>query len=212
MSGEDLPFLSRWSRLKRRVTLEREAPAAPATPETAVVPQAGSAGAPPAATGTSEDYPPALPAGDAGVVKQREEAEEPVDLSKLPSIDSLGRDSDYSMFMRKGVPQDLRMKALRRMWLTDPVLAGPEIVDMYAYDYTGLDGHKPLVRPAMEAVAAVAKAVRKKGGAESASAPSRNREGPTPAAPPQGVGGEDEASEDERPGGDENVPDGGAKG
>jgi hypothetical protein len=126
------------------------------------------------------------PAASPGPAKPAD-AEKPVDLAKLPSIESLGPNSDYSMFMRKGVPEDLRMKALRRMWLTDPVLAGPEVLDMYAWDYTGVDGHKPLVRPAMEAVAAVAKGVQdaiKKAEAEGpdASAPEPVAD---PAAPQQ---------------------------
>jgi len=83
--------------------------------------------------------------------------EEGFDLSKLPSIESLGKDSDYSMFMHKAVPEDLRLKALRRMWSTDPALAVPELLDIHAWDYTGNDGIKPLVSPALEAIAAAAR-------------------------------------------------------
>lgn len=148
MSNDDNTFLNRWSRLKRRVSLERQATAKPP-----VAPQAA-----PTEALSRQDEPQAAPVS-VSPEKPRED-EGPVDVSKLPSIESLGPDSDYSMFMRKGVPEDLRMKALRRMWMTDPVLAGPEVLDMYAWDYTGVDGHKPLARPVIEAVAAAAKAAK----------------------------------------------------
>lgn len=173
--SDDASFLGRWSRLKRRVTLEREtsskSPAATEPPDPPV----------PALAARSEEPQEMAPAASPGAAKPAD-AEEPVDLAKLPSIESLGPNSDYSMFMRKGVPEDLRMKALRRMWLTDPVLAGPEVLDMYAWDYTGVDGHKPLVRPAMEAVAAVAKGV--KDAIKEAEAHAPDALAPKPAADP----------------------------
>jgi hypothetical protein len=178
--SDDASFLGRWSRLKRRVTIEREtSPKSPAAAE----PPAPPVSAPAARSEEPQDIPPVASSGS---VKPAE-AEEPVDLSKLPSIDSLGKDSDYSMFMRQGVPEDLRMKALRRMWLTDPVLAGPEVLDMYAWDYTGVDGHKPLVRPAMEAVAAVAKGVKdaiKEAEAQAPDAQAPGASAPKPAPDP----------------------------
>ena len=61
------------------------------------------------------------------------------------------------MFMHKAVPEELRLKALRRMWSTDPALAVPELLDIHAWDYTGTDGIKPLVSPALEALAAQAR-------------------------------------------------------
>jgi hypothetical protein len=88
--------------------------------------------------------------------------EDGFDLSKLPSIESLGKDSDYSMFMHKAVPEELRLKALRRMWSTDPALSVPELLDIHAWDYTGTDGIKPLVTPALEALAAAAREAAKR--------------------------------------------------
>lgn len=147
--SDDASFLSRWSRLKRRTSLERQEPStAPVAPQ-----------ATPVETPSQDERQVSRPVAPVSAEKPRE-SEEAVDLSKLPPLESLGPNSDYSMFMRKGVPEDLRMKALRRMWMTDPVLAGPEVLDMYAWDYTGVDGHKPLVRPVIEAVAAAAKTVK----------------------------------------------------
>ncbi len=131
MSGEE-NFLSRWSRRKS----EEQAEQPPAKPTEG------------AAEEKHAEQAPGKPA---------EETEAPLDLSKLPSIESLGKDSDYTMFMQKGVPDDLRLKAIRRMWATDPSIAGPDLLDMHAWDYTGNDGLRPLVAPVIEAVAAVAK-------------------------------------------------------
>ncbi len=141
MSGDET-FIERWSRRKQNAQEPVAAPpavtAAPGdTPAELTEPPPGAH--PPATT-------PAPP-----------KADEPFDLSKLPSIENLGRESDYSMFMHKAVPDDLRLKALRRMWQTDPVMAAPDLLDMHAWDYTGNDGLRPLVAPAIQAVAAAAK-------------------------------------------------------
>ena len=127
MSDEE-NFLSRWSRRK-----------------------AGEASA-----ASAEAKPGDAPAETPAAAPQKPE-EEPFDLSQLPSIESLGRESDYSMFMHKAVPEDLRLKALRRMWTSDPALAAPELMDIHAWDYTGNEGIKPLVTPALEALAAAAR-------------------------------------------------------
>lgn len=34
-------------------------------------------------------------------------------------IDSLTKDSDFTVFMRPGVPEDVQRKALRKLWTTD---------------------------------------------------------------------------------------------
>lgn len=145
MSGDE-SFLARWSRRKQA----GEAPVGQ-----------------PDGTGETEaaETPPPVPEA---------KAEESFDLSKLPAIESLGKNSDYSMFMHNAVPEELRLKALRRMWTTDPLLAAPELLDIHAWDYTGNDGIKPLVSPALEALAAAAREVverAKKAAAEKPTSP-----------------------------------------
>jgi hypothetical protein len=39
----------------------------------------------------------------------------------LPDIESLTKDADFTVFMRPGVPDEVRVKALRRLWTLDPV-------------------------------------------------------------------------------------------
>ena len=54
----------------------------------------------------------------------------------LPDPDSLEDGDDFKRFMASAVPQRLRNRALRKLWLTNPVLANlDELVD-YGEDYT----------------------------------------------------------------------------
>jgi hypothetical protein len=53
----------------------------------------------------------------------------------LPDIDTLDKDSDYTVFMREGVPEALRNRALRKLWLSDPVLANLDGLNDYDEDF-----------------------------------------------------------------------------
>jgi hypothetical protein len=97
-------FLSRWSRRKLEPADEK-VPAEPPQP---------AAGAPPA----GED---AATAAGAATARQGEAAPE-FDLSKLPSLDSIGAESDIQAFLQAGVPSALKHAALRRAWSADPAI------------------------------------------------------------------------------------------
>ncbi len=109
-------FVERWSRRKRTARRPRaeeghadqtaQAPAA-AAPE--VEPSAG---------------PPSKAAGDSEVV------------AGLPDLDSLDDTSDFSVFLKEGVPDVIRRKALRKLWRINPVLAHLDGLDDYDDDYT----------------------------------------------------------------------------
>jgi hypothetical protein len=58
------------------------------------------------------------------------------DPPELPTIESLGAQSDYSAFLKPGVSAALRQEALNRLWATDPTLMAPEIMDLHMGDYT----------------------------------------------------------------------------
>jgi hypothetical protein len=91
-------FLSRWTRLKREAseTPEGAAPDAPAD-------------------GSRE----AAPSVDATAPSAR--ASEPtIDLSALPSIESITATTDIRAFLAPGVPAELTRAALRRAWVADP--------------------------------------------------------------------------------------------
>lgn len=65
-----------------------------------------------------------------------EPAEEPVDIEALPDPETMSAESDFSVFMRDGVPEDLRRVALRRLWRLDPVLANVDGLVDYGEDFT----------------------------------------------------------------------------
>lgn len=54
----------------------------------------------------------------------------------LPDPDTLVKGDDFSLFMKKAVPSALRNRALRRLWLTDPVLANLDGLNDYEQDFT----------------------------------------------------------------------------
>lgn len=116
----DETFLSRWSRLKRR-----NGSAAPVLP-------AEDAAAP-----VAEPEPdPSLPAAAGPAPPESPEVDEaPKD---LPPIDSLTAESDFTPFLRAGVPENLHRQALRRLWTSDPVFANDDGLKDYADDYTGM--------------------------------------------------------------------------
>ncbi len=58
--------------------------------------------------------------------------------SDLPDIESLDKDSDYTSFMRDGVPENLRRQALNKLWRNDPVFAHIDGLDDYDDDFTKL--------------------------------------------------------------------------
>ena len=54
----------------------------------------------------------------------------------LPDPDSLEKGDDFSRFMARAVPERIRRRALRKLWLSNPVLANlDELVD-YGEDFT----------------------------------------------------------------------------
>lgn len=54
----------------------------------------------------------------------------------LPDPDALKMGDDFRVFMDKTVPERLRRRALRRLWVSNPVLANLDGLNDYADDYT----------------------------------------------------------------------------
>lgn len=54
----------------------------------------------------------------------------------LPDIETLDKDSDFSVFMHSKVPEALRRRALRRLWRVDPTFAFLDGMNDYDEDYT----------------------------------------------------------------------------
>ena len=60
---------------------------------------------------------------------------EPFDLASLPALDTLDAVSDYTAFLKPGVPRELRTLALRRAWATDPAITGYKTLADYDWDF-----------------------------------------------------------------------------
>lgn len=63
------------------------------------------------------------------------EPEPPPPPPELPPIDSLTKDSDFSVFLKAGVPQELKQAALQKLWQSDPTLMAQEVMDLHMGDY-----------------------------------------------------------------------------
>lgn len=77
------------------------------------------------------------------VLKPASESAEPVveaeagfDPATLPPIDSLTAESDFSVFLKKGVPPALRTAALRKLWVTEPSVVNYKALVEYNWDFT----------------------------------------------------------------------------
>jgi hypothetical protein len=111
-------FLSRWSRRKR----EAEQTPEPTPEADGAAPDAVKA---PATTGA-----PAAPTT----------AEPTFDLASLPSLESIGAETDISLFMKPGVPAALRHAALRRAWTGDPAIRDFRGLQESDWDFNAPDG------------------------------------------------------------------------
>ncbi len=110
--GDGDGFLSRWSRLKNEDK--------PAEPETATEAPEGSA---------------VVPVEEAALAGPEEAEPDAEAIADLPDIETLDKDSDYTGFMRAGVPEALRNRALRKLWLSDPVFANLDGLNDYDEDF-----------------------------------------------------------------------------
>lgn len=69
----------------------------------------------------------------------------------LPDIESLTAESDFTVFMKEGVPSALRSLALRKLWASDPLFNVIDQMVEYGEDYTkaglAVEGLKSAWRP-----------------------------------------------------------------
>jgi hypothetical protein len=113
-------FLSRWSR-RKLAEKNVEAPQEEFAAEADIEPEKSI---------TAEDVEDVVDADEESSPPPRHPAED-ID------IDSLTKDSDFTIFMQKGVPTAVRRLALRKLWRSDPVLANLDGLNDYEdMDYT----------------------------------------------------------------------------
>lgn len=64
----------------------------------------------------------------------------------LPNPDEMQSGDDFSAFMKSSVPSALRNRALRKLWVSDPVLANVDSLVDYGEDFTGKNDVARLVK------------------------------------------------------------------
>lgn len=106
----DEGFLKRWSRLKSK---EREQVRRPPSPP------------------TSRSQEAALTAANEKKIDEKF-------VSELPPVETLTKDSDFTAFLREGVPEALRQQALRKLWASEPTIAAPDPLDFQNVDFARL--------------------------------------------------------------------------
>ena len=77
------------------------------------------------------------------------DAEQEALVAALPAVEELGAGSDYTPFLDRRVPVALRRAALRKLWLSNPMLAGLDGLNDYDDDFRTL-GVGKLVRTAYQ--------------------------------------------------------------
>jgi Protein of unknown function (DUF3306) len=170
---ESEDFLTRWSRRKQDAKIESERDAqVEATPQ-----QAEQAGA------------EAKTARLADTQREPKSSEDVFDLSKLPSLDSIGPATDIRAFLQPGVPEALSRAALRRAWSADPGIRDFIGLAENSWDFTADDG--------MHGFGALDPADAKRLFAQLFSEGERASEEVTGAAPAQDSVSDAEASQDE---------------
>lgn len=112
---QDASFLERWSRKKRGLETEDDVP--------------------------SDDRGEG--ASESGEVAARREDSDEVATESVAKkdfadfdFDKLDYESDYTQFMGDDVTQEARHRALRKLWVSNPVLANMDGLDDYCEDYT----------------------------------------------------------------------------
>jgi hypothetical protein len=120
------PFLKRWSRLKSEEGSEAAEPATDAITEDGAL---------------TETHTDTL----------GEEEVPAIDPADLPDVETLGKDSDYTVFMQAGVPDALRTNALRKLFASNPGLAVLDGLNEYDEDYSKLGIVSQVVKTAYKA-------------------------------------------------------------
>ncbi len=125
-------FLSRWSQRKQRSRAQPEdgTEAARRTDDAAPAPRAEpTAGDRPGDDAPGEDGAGVLQAGGEGALSEEQ-------IAALPDPDTLQAGDDFKVFMRRGVPEMLKRRALRRLWQVNPLFNFRDGLNDYDEDYS----------------------------------------------------------------------------
>ena len=64
--------------------------------------------------------------------------EEKTNVDDLPDVETLNESSDYTPFLKDGVPEKLKRLALRKLWKSNPVFGIIDGLDDYDEDYSAI--------------------------------------------------------------------------
>lgn len=129
-------FLSRWSRRKAQARRAEESVPAGAAADP-LSPAASPRGREGSDFADGSDRVPVRLGGE-GQEEGGPQAPipvEPIDPATLPDLATLGADSDFTPFLRPGVPASLRTAALRRLWTSDPAILNYKTLADYDWDF-----------------------------------------------------------------------------
>ncbi len=110
-------FLSRWSQRKQ------ETKTAPAPEPVVVVEEA------------AQDQTSVV-VSEEPIEEEALSAEQEALIADLPDVESLTPESDFSPFMQRGVPEELKRLALRKLWRSNPIFANLDGLNDYDEDFT----------------------------------------------------------------------------
>jgi Protein of unknown function (DUF3306) len=122
MNDSDESLLLRWSRRKAAARQGKPEPLpAPAETKAAPEPSEGQAtGEAPSETATLRS-----------TGEEKQQAAPAVALEDLPDLETLTYESDFSAFLREGVPELIKRQALRKLWASNPILANLDGLNDY---------------------------------------------------------------------------------
>ncbi len=121
--ADEQDFIRRWSRRKRAA--RHDTPAGDRQPDEE----------PPVETEEAEDTESDETASSDSPATgdSAKTAETAID---LPDIDTLSADSDFTPFMKAGVPKEIRNRALRKLWRVNPAFGHLDGLNDYDGDFT----------------------------------------------------------------------------
>src|SRR5262245_31751485 len=180
-------FLARWSRRKREAE-EQQTPPASSAPDNA---------SSPAPQSLEADFADVVRARETGAQDERTSDAPAIDLTKLPPIDSITAATDIRPFLAAGVPEHLRVAALRRAWVADPAIRDFVGIAENQWDFTapeGVPGFGPLL-PADDVRRLVAEVL---GDRDEATPPEAPADAPQVAAAKEETARDDEMMQSDR--------------
>lgn len=128
----DDSVFSRWSRRKRKAA---DAPETPDVPEADV---------------SAEEAPEDADASEVRVPETPEEEAALLEELGLPVPETLVQGDDFKAFMKAGVPEFLRKRALRTLWRSNPVLANLDGLNDYDEDFRSPEMTKKVLATAYQ--------------------------------------------------------------